>query len=155
MTGAPPVIREATEADVPRLVELAAELGYRVEAGVVRERVPAGACAGRAVAVFEAKAKVLGWVEVGVEETLVRGRRCRVTGIVVDARARGRGAGRALLAWAQRWAVSRGCAEAYLTTNVQRRDAHAVYERLGWIRRKTSHVYVRPLEGDGEGRERP
>jgi GNAT superfamily N-acetyltransferase len=141
------VVREATAADAERVAALALQLGYALPAGTARERL-AERPADRRIAVLEdGRRAVVGWVEVRSEESLVSGRRCRVTGLVVDEASRGRGHGRALLAWAERWAAQRGCAEIWLTSNVTRDGAHAFYERLGWTRRKTSHVYAkRPSE---------
>jgi GNAT superfamily N-acetyltransferase len=141
----PATVREATAADAERVVALGRQLGYELPATTARERI-AGQPEDRRLAVVEDGADgVVGWVEVRAEASLLSGRRCRVTGLVVEEACRSRGHGRALLDWAERWAAARGCAEIWLTTNVTRDGAHAFYERLGWTRRKTSHVYVRTV----------
>jgi GNAT superfamily N-acetyltransferase len=139
-------IRPATAADVGRLTELAGHLGYAVTEEDIRERIVLLRGDDHAVSVAATPAEgVVGWVEVRLEQAILTRRRCRVTGLVVSPAARRGGVGRALLAWAESWARARGCQEAYLTTNVQRADAHAFYDALGWERRKTSHVYVRSV----------
>lgn len=52
--------------------------------------------------------------------------------LVVAESARGRGAGRALLAAARERAVERGCWGMTLESATWRTGAHAFYERLGW-----------------------
>lgn len=56
----------------------------------------------------------------------------RITALVVDAPARGLGAGRALVAAAEAFFTSRHCAYVEVTSNKSRADAHAFYERLGY-----------------------
>ena len=52
--------------------------------------------------------------------------------LVVDERVRGRGVGRALVAAAEAWAREQGCHRMIVTTALQRSDAHAFYERIGY-----------------------
>src|SRR5204863_3055212 len=56
----------------------------------------------------------------------------RITALVVAERARRRGVGRALVAASERWIAARGCGLLELTSNRQRIEAHAFYERLGY-----------------------
>jgi GNAT superfamily N-acetyltransferase len=143
MTEAPLFqVRPAGGGDARRIAALSEALGYPLPVATCHERLVLLDLGEHAVAVAaRPKEGVIGWVEIGLEETLTAGRRARVTGLVVDAGWRRKGVGRALLAWAERWARSHGCDEVYLTSNEKRADAHAFYERLGWSRRKTSHVY--------------
>lgn len=137
-------IRPASAADVAQVAELAGHLGYSVTEEEVRDRMLLLCGDDHALSVAATPAEgVVGWVEVRLEQTILRRRRCRITGLVVRPASRRGGVGRALLSWAESWARARGCQEVYLTTNVQRADAHAFYEALGWERRKTSHVYAR------------
>ena len=137
-------LRNAGGSDARRIAVLCQQLGYPVPVTTVHQRLVLLDAAEHAVGVAaRTKEGVIGWVEVRLEETLTSGRRCRVTGLVVDETSRRQGVGRALLGWAERWARTHGCDELYLTTNEQRRDAHAFYERLGWSRRKTSHVFAK------------
>jgi GNAT superfamily N-acetyltransferase len=143
-----PTLREARLPDVPRLCALAGQLGHPLDEETARARWDEVHREGLALVLAEREeAGVVGWAEVRVEVGLISGRQARVTAIVVEEGARRHGVGRALLAWAERFAAAHGCAKAYLTTNVQRLEAHAFYERLGWARRKTSHVYGKDLGG--------
>ncbi|MEP1031893.1 MAG: GNAT family N-acetyltransferase, partial [Alphaproteobacteria bacterium] len=55
-----------------------------------------------------------------------------IQSLVVDARARGAGIGRALMDRAEGWARARGLTSVALYTNVTRADAQAFYARLGY-----------------------
>src|SRR5512144_891150 len=96
-------MRHAGGSDARRIAVLAQQLGYPVPVATVHQRLvlldPAEHAVGVAV---RTKEGVVGWVEVRLEETLTSGRRCRVTGLVVDDAFRRQGVGRALLGWADR-----------------------------------------------------
>ncbi|MGH7633904.1 MAG: GNAT family N-acetyltransferase [Gemmatimonadaceae bacterium] len=56
----------------------------------------------------------------------------RLTAVIVDEEARGKGVGRTLVAAAEAALRERGCAMIEITSNKKRIDAHAFYERLGY-----------------------
>jgi len=61
------------------------------------------------------------------------GLRAQIEGVRVDGRHRGAGLGRVLVGAAVERARARGCHLAQLTTDRQRPDARAFYERLGFV----------------------
>lgn len=135
--------RDATAADLPRLVELLAEdeLGSRREGS-------AATPSDDYVAAFEAIRRdpnnqvVVG--EVGDQVvcmlqltflphlTFRGGWRAQIEGVRVAAAHRGRGEGGQLLQWAIERARERGCHLVQLTTNKSRGDALRFYESLGF-----------------------
>jgi len=66
------------------------------------------------------------------DPTMVPRRRGHLETLVVNARQRRRGIGRALLGTAAAWARARGATEMVLTTWVGNAEADAFYERLGY-----------------------
>ena len=62
---------------------------------------------------------------------------------VVDAAARCKGVGRALVEEARVWARRSGFQSVVVRSNVVRPEAHPFYEQLGFRRTKTTHVYTR------------
>ena len=68
------------------------------------------------------------------------GTRAWIEDVVVDERARGRGAGEALTREAIRRAAQSGARTVDLTSRPQRREANRMYDRIGFQRRET-HVY--------------
>ncbi|MFN8558014.1 MAG: GNAT family N-acetyltransferase [Dehalococcoidia bacterium] len=144
--GAPArvVIREATEADLPRLLQLYHELsqmGSTPEAAA-REVTPEHRAALRALHddpratcfVVEAEGQVQGTLTLYVLPNITHGGRpyALVESVVVAAERRGGGLGARLMAHAERVAGERGCYRVILTSNVRRVDAHRFYERIGY-----------------------
>jgi GNAT superfamily N-acetyltransferase len=61
------------------------------------------------------------------------GKRCTAESVRVDASHRGTGIGREMMLWAIERAKEIGCVSMQLTTNIERKDAHRFYERLGFV----------------------
>jgi GNAT superfamily N-acetyltransferase len=141
------VIRPATPADAGRLAALSSELGYPVTADDMGRRLgDLLARDGDVVLVAEHQpGQVVGWVHGSEQRLLESGRRCELLGLVVDARARGRGLGRRLVTAVEEWARSRGLEQMAVRSNVTRRESHPFYERLGYARVKTQHAYRKRL----------
>lgn len=140
-------IREATAADLPRLVELLAqdELGARREdpGESSGERYRAAfdaidADPDNQVLVGELDGKVACMLQLTFLPHLTHrgGWRAQIEGVRVASEHRGRGLGGQLLAWAVERARERGCHLVQLTTDKARPDAHRFYEAHGF---KASH----------------
>lgn len=67
---------------------------------------------------------------------------CRITALVVSAKARRKGLARLLVNAVVEEATSRDCSRIEVTTSLARGDAHRFYEAAGFERR--SYLYVRP-----------
>lgn len=86
-----------------------------------------------------------GWIH-GMEQiALESGSWAEIMGLVVAREARGGGVGRALVATVEAWARERGLTMIKVRSNVARAESHPFYERLGYARFKTQHIYRRPL----------
>ena len=134
-------------ADAPRIAELSGILGYPNSAGAIADRLARLlARAEDVVLVAEIVPRgVVGWIH-GVEQDLLdSGRRCEITGLVVDPEARGSGVGRTLVSALERWALARGLRLITVRSNVVRAESHPFYERLGFVRAKTQHAYRKQL----------
>jgi GNAT superfamily N-acetyltransferase len=138
-------IRKATINDAPEIARLSGELGYPVEAHVMRERL-ARILEQDEHAVFVAEtSEVAGWIHAAEEDLLVVGRHCEIRGLVVGSGQRGKGVGRRLIEAVEQWAPSRGLKQISLRSNVIRPESHPFYERLGFERYKTQHAYRKRL----------
>jgi len=137
------VIRRATEADLPRAVELLV-LGA-VPGATPRGEDPATGgpyaaalreidAAGGAVLVAELGGEVVGVCQLIVFRHLqAKGGRCaEIESVHVHPDHRGSGVGAALLRDAIERARALGCYRVQLTSNVRREDAHRFYDRLGF-----------------------
>ncbi len=139
----PVLMRRATAADLPRIVQLLADDAL----GATREHFvdPLPAPYLDAFAAIEADpnqfllvADVGGSVVGVLQLTFIPGLtrlgswRAMIEGVRVDGSQRGAGIGQQLVSWAIDEARRRGCRLVQLTTDKSRLDAHRFYERLGF-----------------------
>ncbi|WP_415720789.1 GNAT family N-acetyltransferase [Photobacterium ganghwense] len=87
------------------------------------------------------KETVIGWLVAEKRLTLESGFKGEITGLVVDVRYRGSGAGRQLVQAALQWAQEAGLERLVVRSNIQRTVSHQFYESLGFRRIKTAHCY--------------
>ena len=137
-------VRDATEADLPRIVELLAQLaldGRPREASdsilpeTYRQAFQAvDADPRQRLLLIEAQGRVIGTATLIIIPNLsYRGRPYGIVeNIVVDAAERGLGYGELLLRTAIDEARQAGCYKLSLTSNKRRKDAHRFYERVGF-----------------------
>jgi GNAT superfamily N-acetyltransferase len=140
----PPVVRRATEADLPRVVALFAssdgnaldqnpspdlEQGYLAALRVV------DADPNNALMVADVDGLVVGAFQLTIIPYVAYrgGRVAQIETVFVDAAARGRGVGETMMRWAIDEARRRGCFRVQLTTNKARTRAHEFYTRLGFV----------------------
>ena len=137
-------VREATEADLPRVLELYRQLALGPDD---TKRLPDPAGSGEALA---AMGRQPGFhLLVAEEDGIVQGSlvlavmpnfsyRNRPWGVienvVVDEAERNRGIGSAMMERAAQIAREAGCYKVLLTSNKRRPEAHRFYERLGYHR---------------------
>lgn len=138
-------IRKASADDAPAIAQLSGQLGYPVEADVMRERLER-LLQLEEQAVFVAETtEVVGWIHGAENELLEVGRHAEIWGLVVADGQRGKGVGRQLIDAVEQWTRSRGLDEISVKSNVIRPESHPFYERLGFTRYKTQHAYRKRL----------
>ena len=137
-------IRDATEADLPRLVELLAQLslddaprerlGHPLPESYRAALQQIEADPRQRQLVIEARGRVVGTASLIIIPNLShRGRPWAVIeNVVVDEPERGSGYGELLLRYAVEEARRAGCYKLSLTSNKQRKGAHLFYQRLGF-----------------------
>src|SRR3954453_6774455 len=137
--GATYVVRRATRADVPAIVELIAadQIGATRDGGDLApyERAFAAIDADPSqLLVVLTDPDVVGTLQLTFIPGLARrgGLRAQIEAVRVREDLRGRGLGHALFAWAIDEARDRGCVLVQLTTDKRREDAHRFYGRLGF-----------------------
>jgi N-acetylglutamate synthase-like GNAT family acetyltransferase len=143
-------IRPALISDAPRLAELSGVLGYPVAVEKLAARVARLLARDEDVLlVAECEGRVAGWIHAAEQELVESGRRCEILGLVVDAEQRWGGAGRRLVAAIEMWAHQRGLDEVSVRSAITRSESHPFYERLGFVRVKTQHVYRKKVSAPG------
>ena len=136
-------IRTATFRDATAIASLLAQLGYQTPAEKLKPLLDQANSSFIYVAVLDKK--VVGVMSLMYFDYLPSAEKyCRITTLVVDQALRGWGIGKALIAQAQQSALQQHCSVLELTTGLQRSDAHAFYEHLGFER--VSYKYIKRLE---------
>ena len=140
------IVRQAGANDAPRIAILSEQLGYPVESDLIRQRLeqllPR---TDHLILVAESSGEVVGWTHAAEQQILETGRHCEILGLVVATGQRGQGTGRLLLEGIQQWAARHGFKQICVRSNVIRPESHPFYERMGFSRVKTQHVYRRDL----------
>ncbi|MGA9422190.1 MAG: GNAT family N-acetyltransferase, partial [Rhodanobacteraceae bacterium] len=141
-----PSVRRADSADAAQIARLATELGYPSTDRDIESRLEAMLPSSQHfIAVAEDADLVVGWVAVEARLLLVSGRKAELMGLVVGSTARRRGVGKALVLAAERWAMDQGFDAITVRSNITRGESHTFYERIGYTRHKTQHVYSKAL----------
>jgi predicted N-acetyltransferase YhbS len=89
--------------------------------------------------------KVVGWLHAHAAHIVESGFRVEITGLIVSPESRRCGAGKALVAEAERWAEAKSAEAIVVRSNVQREESHIFYPALGYTQTKTQKVYRKGL----------
>jgi len=138
-------LRRARLEDAAEIGRLVTELGYPIDAGAILPRLQAllvhpdhlvTVAAGpndRLSGVIMAEHRVL----------LLYGPQVEIMGLSVGSDVRRMGVGRALVKAVEAWAQQIGDRQIVVRSNVVRPESHPFYEKIGYKRKKTQHVYAR------------
>ncbi|QFG23522.1 GNAT family N-acetyltransferase [Actinomadura sp. WMMB 499] len=140
--------REATAADLPRIVRLLADDPLGSTRETAGERIPEAYFTAFAaiqkdpnnsVVVAEIDGEIAGTLQLTYIPGLTYGggERAQIEGVRVASEQRGHGVGQALIEWAVDRARARGCRLVQLTTDRQRPDAIRFYQKMGF---RPSHM---------------
>jgi predicted N-acetyltransferase YhbS len=140
-------LRPATLSDAAAISRLTTELGYPSTVDEITQRLDVllGADT-RFLLVAEQASGVVGWIAAERRLLLESGERAEIVGLIVGAVARRSGIGGALVQAAEGWAVERGLRVISVRSSIARIESHPFYERLGYIRSKTQHAYLKRLD---------
>jgi GNAT superfamily N-acetyltransferase len=137
-------VRDAVPEDASAIADLLGELGYPASAPEIPARLGAVAQVPGRVLVAEDAGAVIGLASVTRLTLLHRaGPVALLSALVVQARRRGEGVGRALVAVAERQAAAWGCETLELTSRDDRHRTHRFYVGLGF--ESGSRKFVRPV----------
>jgi len=140
-------IRTARDSDADDLTQLTAQLGYAVEAEVLRERL--SRILGRSdqrFLVAEMGGHPVGWLHAILAEFVEAERTVVIAGLVVSGSHRRHGIGRVLMERAEGWAREQGCSVVRLWSSSTRTETHRFYEALGYTHIKTQYSFAKSLD---------
>jgi len=139
-------IRNAQFSDSKDIAVLLAQLGYPSSVEEVNNRLRyLENQVDHATFVAAVDSGVVGWVHVCVRYHLTENPFAEISGLVVDEKLRSTGIGFLLLESAEKWAVDHQCNHIWVRSNILRERAHGFYEKHGYRRLKTQHVYLKEL----------
>ena len=127
------IIRDAGAADVAAVHRLTGQLADAPDEAAFRARFErAAASDGHRIIVAEVEGKVVGVLHMFERPALEKPGEAVVQALVVDGEARSGGIGEALMREAEVWAQHRKLPSVSLYSRVDRKRAHAFYERIGY-----------------------
>ena len=140
-------LRRARSEDATEIARLVTELGYPVEARAILPRLQALLVhPDHLVTVATGpNDRLSGVIMAEHRALLLYGPQVEIMGLSVGADARRMGVGRALVKAVEAWAGQFGDNKIVVRSNVVRPESHPFYEKIGYERKKTQHVYARSL----------
>jgi N-acetylglutamate synthase-like GNAT family acetyltransferase len=140
------LVRPARLEDAAEIANLSTELGYPTSEGEMKRRMEKLLqSVAYFLAVAEQESRVIGWVAAERRLLLESGERADIVGLIVTKNARRSGTGLALVHAAEAWAIQQGMRTMAVRSSVARLESHPFYERLGYVRAKTQHAYLKQL----------
>lgn len=128
-------VREAEVGDADAVARLCTQLGYPSTAAAMPSRLTRLNASDSARALVATRgADVVGLATVHLRHALNHATPlAQLSLLVVDERMRAQGVGRTLVAAVEAWAREQGCHRVIVTTALHRSEAHAFYERVGYM----------------------
>lgn len=128
-------VRDAAAGDAEALANLCTQLGYPSTAAEMPSRLTRLKADGGGRALVATRgAEVVGLATVHLRHALNHAAPlAQLSLLVVDERTRSQGVGRSLVAAVEAWAREQGCHRIIVTTALHRSNAHAFYERVGYV----------------------
>ncbi|MBA4707416.1 GNAT family N-acetyltransferase [Aquitalea aquatica] len=142
------IIRPANYQDVPALTALTAEMGYPsgVEALGNRLTMLLGSPDLHQLWVAEIEGEVAGWLHAFWRPLLEAPAAVEIGGLAVGLRWRRRGAGRALVHVAERWALAKGATTVTLRSTIHREEAPDFYQNQGYQLSNAQNTFRKQLD---------
>jgi ribosomal protein S18 acetylase RimI-like enzyme len=138
-------VRNAKAEDETEILNLVQQLGYEnVSLAELRTKMVLYGEDNHLLLVFEENNRVVGFIALDVLQLFhIHGRTGKITSLCIDAKSRGKGIGKGLVAEAENFFRNNRCTRIEVTSNQRRKDAHSFYLALGY--KQTSFKFVREL----------
>ena len=147
-------IRPIQVTDADAAAGLCSELGYPVDLRAMKERIERLiSSSDHVVYVACTELRVIGWIDVAINNHLATGAFGEIGGLIVSREHRSTGIGRRLVNEAERWVAARGIARMVVRSRMTREAAHRFYLREGYSLIKTSAVFSKELATNPHGHQ--
>lgn len=134
-------LRYASKKDVPGIVQLLEELGYKSDVELIYDRLSKiNKRNGQVIVAISESQEVLGCVHAFIDLRLAEGETGEIVSLVVRNDARGQGIGKKLLSEAKDWITANGCVNVRIRANTVREQAHQFYQHQGFNEIKSQKV---------------
>lgn len=135
-------IRKMVFSDLPQVLPLAEQLGYSCSLPELNERfINLSNDLKTGLYVGETQDQIIAFMQIQETSTLMTGRRAELNAIVVDKGFRGKGAGREMMVFAEKWVKAKGLPKLRLGSKTSRTDTHEFYKRIGFTIEKSWYVF--------------
>ena len=136
--------RDIKKQDIEELVNLCSGIGgynprYENMSERVREVIKSQN--GTVIIAADSTNSVAGWIQLEVCTSILAEKNCKIYGLFVDPKYRGRKIGKMLVEKAVEWGVERGCTGMTILSDQKRIDAHNFYLHLGFKHLKTEESF--------------
>lgn len=141
------IIRPANYQDVPALTALTEEMGYPSDIQALGDRLTMllGSPDLHQLWVAEIEGEVAGWLHAFWRPLLESPAAVEIGGLAIGLRWRRRGAGRALVHVAERWARTKGATTVTLRAAIHREEAPDFYQRQGYSLSQSQKTFRKQL----------
>ena len=139
-------VRPPTERDYADIAGLAGQLGYPSSPEKISSRLAHMNRDDFIVRVAEIPGeRIIGWIGAHIFRAVELDPCAEISGLVIDQNYRSQGAGILLLSAVEQWALSMGCTEITVKSNVIRERAHEFYLRNSYELLKQQKLFVKRL----------
>ncbi len=140
-------VKTATVRDVAAIARLSDELGYPGNPVSMEARVRKVTARKHHLLLVAQNdhGEVCGWLHAFGADYIESGFRVEIGGLVVSKAAQRSGIGSRLVGAAEQWAKSIGAEFVSVRSNINRKESHPFYRKLGYELKKTQQVYRKRL----------
>lgn len=141
--------RDIKRQDIEELVKLCSGIGgYNLRYESMSERVKEVMKSqnGTVIVAVDNVNSVIGWIQLELCTSILTNKCCKIYGLFVDSKYRGRKIGQMLLEKAKEWALSKECSGITILSDEKRIDSHNFYTHQGFTHTKNEETFHIDLE---------
>lgn len=136
------IYRPFQQPDLPALIPLMEQLGYRHSETTLLNNIQAVQKADGEIFVVETSGQIEGCISAIIDVRLAEGKMGEIVSLVVSEEARGLGLGKGLVSTAENWLFQR-CDCIRVRANQMRDDAHKFYQNMGYEITKNQVILIK------------